>query len=758
MSSPHATFSPASLFSSLKARLLIPILCTVLVTLAASGFAVMRTADEALLAAGREKLRNSALIVGNSVLAQINRAKTDIRFTYKIPTVAATVSPPDGMGRMEWDSFIASVNKLLADLGEVCGYYETFYTVNASGMTVACSLPGAVGTLDISNRDWFHAAMKSGDLTLSPPFRSRITGDALMAISQCFSHEGRQGLMVGSLQIRKLTLEALGQENHQWQRAVVVTGEGLVAASVADEEIGEYLYKDREWFRAAMEDGSGYFEFTENSMAKIASLQRLEGTPLYAMIIADKDWLTEPVKSVENIGIITVLAALLLSWISIFIAVTPTTRDIYRLAEYAKKVGSGEAATLFRVRRKDEVGTLAAALLGMVDNLRQMVNVAEQATQAKSDFLARMSHEVRTPMNVIIGMTQVALQHSPEEQQRGYLNKIKGAAENLLGIINDILDFSKIEAGKMSLEEKPFRLSEMLRSLDALLEARARDKGLALHISQDEQVPDVLMGDSLRLSQICVNLCSNALKFTEAGEISLRVALKKDSGDSATLLFITKDSGIGMTPDQQTGIFEAFAQADGSTTRRYGGTGLGLAICQLLVTLMGGKIWVESEPGKGSSFYFTVNLKKADAELLPAGSSNELFIPRHNLGGSAVLLVEDNPLNQEIATEFLSAMGISPAIAANGAEAVDMAAKGNFDLILMDIQMPVMGGLEAARLIREQEALNGVPKGVPIIAMTANAMSGDREKSLEAGMNDHLTKPIDMAELEKTLLLWLPHE
>lgn len=745
-----------TVFFGLKAKLLVPIFCIVLFTLVASGYAVVTTADEALMASGREKILSSTHIVGNSLLAQLNRASTDIAFARRIPTIAATVEPKEVFFFHERAEYISFVNALLADLGNVCGYYETFYTVSETGMTLASSMPSTVGTLDISNRPWFHSAMKTGKLTLSGPFRSRITGDALMAVAQRFSYKGKQGLMVGSLQIRKFTLDALKQENNARQHAVVVMKNGMTVASVDDAAIGTFSYADKDWFAKMIGESLDYHEFVEDGVEKVASMLRLDDTPFFAMVITDKSYLTEPVNAVEKIGIIATLLALLLSSIGIFAVVSPATWDTRQLAVYAEKVGSGQSAEPVSFSRRDEIGVLAVSLEKMVKSLTNMIVVANQATQAKSDFLARMSHEIRTPMNVIIGMAQIAMQNRPDDKQRNYLSRIRGAAEGLLVIINDILDFSKIEAGKMSLENRPFRLSGMLRSVWELLESKAKDKGLSLNFQVDDNVPDFLNGDSLRISQICINLCTNALKFTGQGKVELHVSLKEERENQVRLLFSVADTGIGMAPEQQKDIFEAFSQADGSTTRRFGGTGLGLAICRLLAELMNGEIWVESAIGQGSTFYFTVLVGKADEkDEIPEREGEELFIPQDCLNGITLLLVEDNVLNQEIAREFLQSMGIIPSIASNGAEGLEMIKENNFDMVLMDIQMPVMSGLEAARRIRKFEQQGGIPP-VPIIAMTANAMNGDREKSLEAGMNAHITKPIDIKELERTLLAWLP--
>jgi PAS domain S-box-containing protein len=426
--------------------------------------------------------------------------------------------------------------------------------------------------------------------------------------------------------------------------------------------------------------------------------------------------------------------------------------------QYIPDIQRGEVRGFFKLASEITASKRAQADLQTLNlELVAARDLAEDAAQAKSAFLANMSHEIRTPMNVIIGLTHLMLRDAHEPTTADRLAKVGDAAMHLLDIINDILDLSKIDAGKLVLAPVDFSVDALLARATALVTDGARRKGLALTVDRGD-LPQALHGDALRLSQVLVNLLSNAVKFTARGSVVLRCDVLAQSGTEWTIRFAVRDTGVGISAEAQERLFSPFEQADGSTTRRFGGTGLGLSIARELAQLMGGAIGVDSEPGRGSEFWFTAKLQAGRAQEYTApspraeaasGDVEHMLKQRHR--GARVLIADDNRINQELATELLRLVDLQVEVADNGRIAVDMARRGAYDLILMDMQMPEMDGLEATRLIRMVPELDATP----IVAMTASAFGADRDACLAAGMNDHLGKPVNPAALYEKMLRWL---
>ncbi|MGB0882263.1 MAG: ATP-binding protein [Vicingaceae bacterium] len=458
------------------------------------------------------------------------------------------------------------------------------------------------------------------------------------------------------------------------------------------------------------------------------------------------------IKKASIIGGLILFLAIVITYLFTRFLQKMITKPILELAKISSKISKEkDYSTKIEIKRDDEIGTLVKSFNNMLQEIyiqnKELTiskKKAEKSSKAKEQFLANMSHEIRTPLNGIEGMTRLLQETDLNEEQKKFVSTIKISSANLMIIINDILDISKIEAGKLTIEKIKFDLKNNCEKTLETLSFKAEEKSIALIFNYDDNISSVLLGDPTRITQVLINLINNAIKFTKSGSVNLTCTLVKETEHYNRIKFEVNDTGIGIAKDKIDKIFESFSQEDESTTRKFGGTGLGLSISKELVELFKGKLEVSSKKGVGTSFYFTIDLPRTKDEL---NEESEILMMPESLENKSVLLVEDNEINQFLAKTILSKWKMNVTVAENGEIAIEKLKANSFDVILMDVQMPVMGGFEATSIIRKKMKLK-----TPIIALTANAIKGDDNKCIEIGMDDYISKPFDHSILYNKIL------
>ncbi len=651
----------------------------------------------------------------------------------------------------------------------------------------------------VADEPFFKEAMK-GKVSISSPYRygKMVVYTVASPVYNVYTNR-----IIGVVfNVSKLTdtmseRMSLGEKGYLF----VADKEGTVFIHKDESNVLNKKLRDFDWGRKILDDtGMGIISFNEGDETKIAQYDVLPEAGWVAVAVRDLTEISTPGEMIRRNASIVSVGIILLLTLIIYLYVKYIVAALLKAVRYAEQVANGvldedldlgtsKPNTLHRLwitcintvnfrkntqtennthlkihnlnefKRSDEVGVLYRALQDMVHSMRAMVQKADDASRLKSEFLANMSHEIRTPLNAVIGLAHLCLESNENEKiNRDYVKKIEVAGKSLLGIINNVLDTSKIEAGMFELENMQFNLHELGEQVLTIYQDGATAKNLKLLVNISPKLGGFYMGDPTRLGQVLNNLVGNAIKFTEKGSVSITCTpyddfmKDKDIPDATVPVCIkVSDTGIGISKEHEETLFKPFSQADTSITRRFGGTGLGLAISKQLVELMDGHIKVESELGKGTTFtmvFFFPPVVGEDLKLRKELEEGELLV---DLSSKRILVVEDNMINQLIMEELLQKTKATVAIADNGQIAVDMVSKESYDIILMDMQMPIMDGIQATKIIRQ--SYNA--EELPIIAVTANAMKEDREKGIAVGLNDYLTKPIDPKNLMVTLQQWL---
>ena len=634
----------------------------------------------------------------------------------------------------------------------------------------------------LSNIDaagWYKIPKMTKQEYIPDPYPSLLQGREAMMISFVFPiiHQDEFiGVISSDIVLDKLQEMVSGVNTRRnGEFTTIYTNSGAVVAHPEK----EFLKKDIEEVRVhhaneaknAIGRGESYVSSCNMYYTVYMPVQISAAADPWSVAVSfPMDEILKPARNIWNYIIITSIISICAIIIILFFILKNITRPILTLANTAKNIGEGNfRADISANQGKDEIGVLFSAIKLMAEKLIAAKEQAEKSSRAKGDFLSNMSHEMRTPLNAIIGMTTIGKSALDTGKKDYAFEKIEDASTHLLGVINDVLDMAKIEANKMELSVTEFAFEKIINRVVNVINFRVEEKQQSLHISIDENIPKKVIGDDLRLSQIITNLLSNAVKFTpEGGSIQMKAALLEEKNGIYTIRFEVIDSGIGISPEQQARLFSSFQQADSSTSRKFGGTGLGLVISKRFIELMGGEIHIKSEPGKGAAFIFTIKVERGKEERTSGhyGNRDNIQILTADddcpdlpatFPGRRVLVAEDVEINREIVLALFEPMELETDCVENGKEALRLFSENpdRYDMIFMDIQMPEMDGFEATRRIRALEQENSM-KVIPIIAMSANVFRQDIEKCQQAGMNDHVGKPLDMEVITGKLRKYLP--